>query len=63
MTAEKANGFTFVYRDFVSGADNRLGVDIVSGKNNLFPGVLDGFRGDDEVAMGDFIYGEPQPVN
>jgi hypothetical protein len=62
LTAERADrGLSFIGVSYATPAIAR--VDIVSGKNGLFPGIIDGFRGNDVVAMDDFIYGEPQPIN
>ncbi len=62
LTVPKADdGLSFIG---VSYSEPKIArVVIISGKNGLFPGIIDSFRGNDVVAMDDFIYGEPQPIN
>jgi hypothetical protein len=60
ITAEKSNGgLSFIGVSY--GEAKIAHVEIESGKTGLFPGVVDA-PGTDVVAMDDFVYGEPQPI-
>lgn len=60
ITAERSNGgLSFIGVSY--GEPKIARVDIESGKTGLFPGVVDQ-PGTDVVAMDDFLYGEPQPI-
>lgn len=61
ITAQRSNdGFSFIGVLYPEAKIAR--VDIRSGKTGLFPGLLDSIPGKDVVAMDDFLYGEPQPI-
>jgi hypothetical protein len=61
ITAERSNdGLSFIGVSYSEAKIAR--VDIESGKTGLFPGILDSEPGKDVVAMDDFLYGEPQPI-
>ncbi|MEP6787157.1 MAG: hypothetical protein ABJB40_01905 [Acidobacteriota bacterium] len=61
ITAERSNdGFSFIGVSYPEAKIAR--VDIESGKTGLLYGILDSKPGKDVVAMDDFLYGEPQPI-
>lgn len=55
------NGLSFVGVNFVDG-ERVAKVQIITGKNPLAAGVVDGQNGNDVVAMDDFIYTEPRSL-
>lgn len=60
ITAERSNGgLSFIGVSYPEAKIARI--DIESGKTGLFPGIVDE-PGTDVVAMDDFLYGEPQPI-
>jgi hypothetical protein len=62
ITATRSNGgLSFIGVSYPDPVIAR--VDIVSGKTGLFPGIQDSEPGKDVVAMDDFLYGEPQPID
>jgi hypothetical protein len=55
------NGLSFVGVNFTDG-ERIARVQIVTGKNALATGVVDGQNGNEVVAMDDFIYSEPRTL-
>jgi hypothetical protein len=60
--AASASGLSFVGVTYTAG-ERIARVSITSGNDRLASGNVDGVGGLDIVAMDDFIYGEPRPLN